>query len=133
VADSMDRRDSPFDRLCSSTPHEISMAVKEEIRKQKERPFDGICLQPSSQETFDDGYSQISMDGDFTYGTNTHQSINSNSLFELGSLMDNNNEEEEDDLVTNNRSTFDSSRLGCFESGILWILNGRGCTFGRDE
>ena len=134
VTDSMDRRDSPFDRLCSSTPHEISMAVKEEFRKQKERPFDGICFQPSSQETFDDGYSQISMDDDFTYGTNAQQSINSNSLFELGSLMDNNNDDEEnDDLVTNNRSAFDSSRLGCFESGILWILNGRGCTFGRDE
>ena len=48
--------------------------------------------------------------------------------------MDNNNEEDDnDDLVTNNRSAFDSSRLDCFESGILWILNGRGCTFGRDE
>jgi len=134
VADSMDRRDSPFDRLCSSTPHEISRAVQEEFKKQKERPFDGICFQPSSQETFDDGYSQISMDDEFTYGTNAQQSINSNSLFGLGSLMDNNNnEEEEDDLVTNNRSAFDSSRLGCFESGILWILNGRGCTFGRNE
>ena len=133
VADSMNRRDSPFDRLCSSTPQEISRAVKEEIKKQKERPFDGICFQPSSQETFDDKYSQISMDDDFTYGTNTHQSINSNSLFELGSLMDNHNDEDDDELVTNNRSVFDSSRLGCFESGILWILNGRGCTFGRDE
>jgi len=134
VADSMDRRDSPFDRLCSSTPHEISRAVKEEFKKQKERPFDGICFQPSSHETFDDGYSQISMDDDFTYGTNTQQSINSNSLFGLGSLMDNNNDEEGDDeLVTNNRSAFDLSRLGCIESGILWILNGRGCTFGRDE